>query len=120
QYNRQTGNTYAACVYEGFASLLDNAPTALDDKRIGFFSYGSGCMAEFFSGVVQRGYREHLFTDSHRAMLDTRTPVTYRQYEDIFNYGIPKDGADHVFAPYRGGAFRLAGIKDHKRRYEAK
>jgi hydroxymethylglutaryl-CoA synthase len=120
QYNRQTGNTYAACVYEGFSSLLDNAPAALDDKRIGFFSYGSGCMAEFFSGVVQRGYREHLFTDAHRAMLDTRTPVTYRQYEDIFNYGIPKDGADHVFAPYRGGAFRLAGIKDHKRRYEAK
>jgi len=120
QYNRQTGNTYAACVYEGFASLLDNAPAALDDQRIGFFSYGSGCMAEFFSGVVQRGYREHLFTDAHRAMLDTRTPVTYRQYEDIFNYGVPKDGADHVFAPYRGGPFRLAGIKDHKRRYEAK
>ena len=120
QYNRQTGNTYAACVYEGFSSLLDNASAALDDQRIGFFSYGSGCMAEFFSGVVQRGYREHLFTDAHRAMLDTRTPVTYRQYEDIFNYGIPKDGADHVFAPYRGGAFRLAGIKDHKRRYEAK
>ena len=120
QYNRQTGNTYAACVYEGFASLLDNAPAALDDQRIGFFSYGSGCMAEFFSGVVQRGYREHLFTDAHRALLATRTPVTYRQYEDIFNYGVPKDGADHVFAPYRGGAFRLAGIKDHKRRYEAK
>ena len=120
QYNRQTGNTYAACVYEAFTSLLDNAPAALDDQRIGFFSYGSGCMAEFFSGVVQRGHRPHLFTDLHRAMLDTRVPVTYRQYEDIFNYGVPKDGADHVFAPYRGGPFRLAGIKDHKRRYEAK
>lgn len=120
RYNRQTGNTYAACVYEAFCSLLDNAPAALDDQRIGFFSYGSGCMAEFFSGVVQRGYREHLFADQHRALLDTRVPVTYRQYEDIFNYGVPRDGADHVFAPYRGGAFRLAGIKDHKRRYEAK
>ena len=120
RYNRQTGNTYAACLYEGFCSLLDNAPAALDDLRIGLFSYGSGCMAEFFSGVVPRGYREHLFTDVHQAMLDTRTPVTYRQYEDIFNYGVPRDGADHVFAPYRGGPFRLAGIKDHKRRYEAK
>ncbi|NLG35060.1 MAG: hydroxymethylglutaryl-CoA synthase [Lentisphaerae bacterium] len=120
QYNRQTGNTYAACVYEALSSLLDNAPGDLDRKRIGLFSYGSGCMAEFFSGVVQKGYREHLFTDLHRAMLDTRTPLTYRQYEDIFNYGVPRDGADHVFAPYRGGPFRLAGIKDHKRRYEAK
>ncbi len=120
QYNRQTGNTYAACVFEALASLLDNAPDPLDNKRIAFFSYGSGCMAEFFSGVVQKGYRAHLFTDTHRAMLENRTPVTYRQYEDIFNYGIPKDGADHVFAPYRSGPFRLAGIKDHKRRYEAK
>ena len=119
-YNRQTGNTYAACVYEAFSSLLDNAPGDLDGQRIGFFSYGSGCMAEFFSGVVQKGYRQHLFADAHRAMLDVRTPVTYRQYEDIFNYGVPKDGADHVFAPYRGGPFRLAGIKDHKRRYEPK
>jgi hydroxymethylglutaryl-CoA synthase len=120
QYNRLTGNTYAACVFEALCALLDNAPEALDDQRIGLFSYGSGCMAEFFSGVIQRGYREHLFTDQHRAMLDTRTPVTYRQYEDIFNYGVPKDGADHVFAPYRSGPFRLAGIKAHKRRYEAK
>lgn len=119
-YNRQTGNSYSACVYEGLCSLLDQAPTALDGKRIGFFSYGSGCMAEFFSGVVQRGYREHLFTDLHRTQLEMRTMLTYRQYEDIFNYGIPKDGADHVFAPYRGGFFRLAGIRDHKRRYEAK
>ncbi len=117
-YNRQTGNTYAACVYEALACLLDNAPGDLDRRRIGLFSYGSGCMAEFFSGVVQKGYREHLFTDRHRAMLDTRAPVTYRQYEDIFNYGVPKDGADHVFAPYRAGPFRLAGVKDHKRRYE--
>ena len=119
-YNRQTGNTYAACLYEALASLLDHAPAPLDLQRLGLFSYGSGCMAEFFSGVVQKGYREHLFTDAHHAMLDSRTPVTYRQYEDIFHYGVPKDGADHVFAPYRGGPFRLAGIKDHKRRYEAK
>ncbi len=120
RYNRLTGNTYAACVYQALACLLDNAPGDLDHQRIGLFSYGSGCMAEFFSGVVQKGYRQHLFTDLHRAMIDTRAPVTYRQYEDIFNYGVPKDGADHVFAPYRGGPFRLAGIKDHKRRYEAK
>jgi hydroxymethylglutaryl-CoA synthase len=119
-YNRLTGNTYAACLYQAICSLLDNAPGDLDDRRLGLFSYGSGCMAEFFSAVVQPGYRSHIFSDAHRAMLDTRTPVTYRQYEDIFHYGVPRDGADHVFAPYRGGPFRLAGVKDHKRRYEAK
>jgi hydroxymethylglutaryl-CoA synthase len=119
-YNRQTGNTYAACLYEALTSLLDNAPAPLDNQRIGLFSYGSGCVAEFFSGVIQPGYQKHIFTQQHQEMLSTRVAVTYRQYEDIFNYGIPEDGADHVFAPYRGGPFRLAGIKDHTRRYEAK
>ena len=117
-WNRITGNTYSACVHEGLCSLLDNAPEPLDGRRIGFFSYGSGCMAEFYSGVIRPGYREHVFTDIHRTMLENRTELTYRQYEDIFNYGVPQDGGDHVFAPYRGGPFRLAGIKDHKRRYE--
>ena len=119
-YNRQTGNTYAACLYESLCSLLDHAPAPLDGQRVGLFSYGSGCVAEFFTGVIQPGYREHILTSEHQTMLAARTAVTYRQYEDIFNYGVPQDGADHVFAPYRGGPFRLAGIKDHKRRYEAK
>lgn len=119
-YNRNTGNSYSACVYETLTSLLDNAPAPLDGKRIGFFSYGSGCMAEFFSGTVIPGYQEHLFTQHHKDLLAKRTPLRYRQYEDIFTYGIPKDGTDHVFAPYRTGPFRLAGIRDHKRFYEGK
>lgn len=117
-YNRQTGNTYAACIYEGLASLLDNAPAPLDGQRIGCFSYGSGCMAEFYSLTVVPGYAQHLFTGLHRRLLADRVPLTYRQYEDIFQYGIPTDGADHIFAPYRGGPFRLASLSAHKRRYE--
>jgi len=117
-YNRATGNTYAACLYEGLCSLLDNAPAPLDGRRIGCFSYGSGCMAEFYSATVVPGYSAHLATARHRDLLAQRTPLTYRQYEDIFQYGVPTDGADHVFAPYRGGTFRLAGVSDHKRRYE--
>ena len=97
---------------------MDNAPEALDGARVGMFSYGSGCVAEYFSGMVVPGYREMLFTEAHRKMLETRMPLTFRQYEDIFQYGVPKDGQDHVFAPYRSGEFRLAGVSGHKRRYE--
>ena len=117
-YNRQTGNTYAASLYEGLASLLDNDPEDLSGQRISLFSYGSGCMAEFFSGVVQPGYRQHLFTEHHQQMLAGRSELTYRQYEDIFRYFIPDDGGDHVLAPYRTGAFRLKEIKRHVRCYE--
>jgi hydroxymethylglutaryl-CoA synthase len=118
-YNRVTGNTYAASLYEGLAALLDNDPEDLAGQRISLFSYGSGCMAEFFSGVVQPGYRAHLFAERHRRMLAGRTELTYRQYEDVFRYHVPSDGGDHVFAPYRTGFYRLQGIKQHVRLYAA-
>lgn len=118
-YNRVTGNTYAASLYEGLTSLLDTSEEDLGGRRIGLFSYGSGCMAEFFSGVVAPGYRNRLRAAAHRSMLDARIELTYRQYEDIFNLPSPVDGGEHVFAQYRTGPFRLAGFSQHKRVYEA-
>jgi len=118
-YNRLTGNTYTASLYEGLACLLDCSEAPLDGERLGLFSYGSGSVGEFFSGVVVPGYRQHLFADGHRAMLANRTALTVAQYEDIFNLCLPADGWDYEFSQYRTGPFRLAGIKAHKRLYEA-
>lgn len=118
-YNRITGNTYAASLYEGLACLLDTCSEDLGGARIGLYSYGSGCMAEFFSGVVQPGYRDALFTARHRAMFEARMELDYRQYEDIFHLALPKDGGEHTFAQYRTGPFRFAGMSQHKRIYEA-
>lgn len=117
RYNRITGNSYAASLYVGLSSLLDHA-SDLGGQRIGCYSYGSGCVAEFFSGVVQPGYQRHLFTADHHRLLEGRTELTFQQYEDIFNLPFPVDGGDHRFAPYRTGPFRLAGVSAHKRLYE--
>jgi hydroxymethylglutaryl-CoA synthase len=116
-YSRNAGNCYSASLYVGLTSLLDNAKENLSGERIGFYSYGSGCVGEFFSGVVQSGYRDALFSEEHQAMLAGRSELTFQQYEDIYNYGIPKDGGDHVFAQYRTGPFRFVGIEKHKRIY---
>lgn len=118
RYNRLTGNTYTASLYQGLTSLLDGDPADLAGGRIGLFSYGSGCMAEFFSGVVQPGYRDRLLADRHRQMLDSRIELEYQQYEDIFQLALPKDGGEHTFAQYRTGPYRLSGISQHKRIYE--
>src|SRR5471030_2653924 len=81
-YSRQTGNSYTASLYESLAGMLDLCAEPLDGRRLGLFSYGSGCMGEFFSGVVQPGYRSHLLTENHRQCLENRTELTYQQYED--------------------------------------
>lgn len=118
RYNTVTGNSYTASLYVALTSLLDTSATDLSGKRIGMFSYGSGCVAEFFSGVIQSGYRDLLFAAEHRALLDGRTELSYRQYEDIYNLAFPTDGGDHTFAQYRTGPFRLSGVTQHKRIYE--
>ena len=116
-YSRTAGNCYSASLYVGLCSLLDTAAKELVGRRIGLYSYGSGCMGEFFSGVVQPGCADVLFVDEHQALLAGRTELTFQQYEDIYNYGIPTDGGDHVFPQYRTGPFRFAGIQGHKRIY---
>ncbi|HMP90051.1 MAG TPA: hydroxymethylglutaryl-CoA synthase [Kiritimatiellia bacterium] len=118
RYNRITGNSYSASLYVGLNSLLDHTQQDLAGKRIGLYSYGSGCVAEYFSGVVQPGYRQHIRSNAHRDMLANRTELSFQQYEDIFNLRFPTDGGEHTFAQYRTGAFRLAGVNQHKRIYE--
>ena len=119
RYSRATGNCYSGSMYVGLTSLLDTADEDLSNKRIGLYSYGSGCVGEFFSGVVQPGYREHLYTDQHRKMLENRSELTYQQYEDIYNYGVPTDGGEYIFPQYKTGPYRFSGISQHKREYES-
>jgi hydroxymethylglutaryl-CoA synthase len=118
-YNRITGNTYTASLYEGLTCLLDNSAEKLDNKRVGFFSYGSGCVGEFFSGLIIPDYKKVLYTNQHKKLLESRTNVSVQQYEDIFNLTIPTDGWDYRFGEYQTGSFRLAGLQAHKRIYEA-
>jgi len=117
-YSREAGNCYTASLYVGLCSLLDNANEDLIGKRIGLYGYGSGCVGEFFSGVVQSGYRNALFTEAHQKLLVDRVELTFQQYEDIYNYGIPTDGGKYIFPQYRTGPFRFSGMESHKRLYE--
>jgi len=118
-YSRIIGNSYTASMYVALTSLLDTASEDLSGKRIGFYSYGSGCVGEFFSGTIQPGYRDVLYAKEHKKLLENRIELTYQQYEDIFNYVVPVDGGEYVFPQYKTGPFRFSGISRHKREYEA-
>jgi hydroxymethylglutaryl-CoA synthase len=118
EYSRKIGNSYTASLYVGLAALLDLTKENLAGKRLGFYSYGSGCVAEYFSGVVQPNYRDFLDTNHHEKMLAERTLLTYPEYEAFYSYPYPEDGSRCDIPHHTKGKFRLAAIDNHKRIYE--
>ncbi|MBE6447664.1 MAG: hydroxymethylglutaryl-CoA synthase [Alphaproteobacteria bacterium] len=111
-YNSIIGNSCSASLYISLISLLDNCPSDLTGKRVGMFSYGSGSVAEFFSGRIAENYRNVLFTEKHQNQLSSRSEISFKEYE-AFRMDLPVnccyENAGHVF---------LKTIEDDKRIYE--
>lgn len=116
-YNQQAGNSYAASLYVSITSLLDNCQDDLTGKRIGLYSYGSGCVAEFFSGIVQPNYQKHCHAEEHQKQLASRQELSYEQYEEFYTFKLPQDGSSRQTPRFNTGTFRLSGISDHQRLY---
>src|SRR5690625_3763554 len=118
KYSRRVGNIYTASLYLGLLSLLEQGKNLQAGNRIGLFSYGSGAVGEFFTGVLQPGFQEHLLLDKHTAMFASRKEISVAEYEKVFSEVLPIDGStveiktDHDPAP-----ICLNGIKDHMRKY---
>jgi hydroxymethylglutaryl-CoA synthase len=120
-YSRIIGNCYTAALYVGLISLLDHSDTqnhALAHQRIGFYSYGSGCIGEFFSGVIQPEYGSRLNTRYHQKLLSQRKELSTAQYEEFYQFQTPIDGSAMIIPNYKKTGFRLARLEHHKRIYE--
>ncbi len=118
-YNRVVGNSYCASLYISFCSFLDHAEQDLGNKRFGFFSYGSGCVAEFFTCIIQPGYQKHLMTNSHQSQLSNRQELSYQEYINFY-YQHPIEADNIDFANTNKGEFRLDKITDNIRYYQKK
>ncbi len=118
-YGRIVGNCYTASLYLSLISLLENTKEDLSNKRVGFYSYGSGCVAEFFSGLIQPGYRKMLDLDYHQALLGKREALSLAQYEAFYNFKQPVDGGLVTVDNHQKGLYRLSRFENHKRIYEA-
>jgi hydroxymethylglutaryl-CoA synthase len=116
-YNTVIGNSYTASMYVGLAALLDHDDD-LTGRNIGFLSYGSGSVAEFFAGSVVPGYRVHLRADQHRRAIDRRQAIDYPRYQQIHEHRFPADGGTYTLPRETTGPYRLAGLSGHKRIYE--
>lgn len=118
QYGRSVGNCYTAALYLSLISLLENTTEDLSHQRIGLYSYGSGCVAEFFSGIVQKGYQDRLQKDEHQKMLENRQSLSAEEYTTFYNFRYPVDGESLVITNHNKRQYRLAAIEQHKRIYE--
>ena len=116
-FGANTGNSYTAALYVSLLSLFCHGKKDFAGKRIGFYSYGSGSVSEFFSGVVQDGYKFAINMASIQSMLERRLALSVPQYEQYFKFKLPTDGGELKLPKLSGGRFRLASVNQHKRFY---
>lgn len=81
-YCQRVGNIMGATVLLSLASTIDNGRIE-GNKRIGIFSYGSGCCSEFYSGVVTPRSQEVLRGFKLQEQLNNRYQLSMDEYEKV-------------------------------------
>lgn len=79
-YCSKVGNVYSAALYLALCSLVSHVE--LDGpKRVGLFSYGSGCASEFYSGVLSPAAPATLGAVRISEAIESRHELTMEEYE---------------------------------------
>jgi polyketide biosynthesis 3-hydroxy-3-methylglutaryl-CoA synthase-like enzyme PksG len=128
-YSQRVGNIMGASTSLALASTIDHGDLT-QPRRIGCFSYGSGCCSEFFSGVVTAEGQRRLRQLAIARHLDQRYELSLEQYETILRgggavrFGTRNATLEPGLIPEARAALAgsrrlfLAEIKDYHRRYE--
>jgi len=117
---REVGNIYTGSVYMGLVSLLENEREKVEGKRIGIFSYGSGCGAEFLLYNMRIDISSIIDSLHFKEQLDKRKKITFEQYTQFYS----KSSEEVFYYPGEANYFKnkytkfvFTGFKDHKRQY---
>jgi len=117
---REVGNIYTGSVYMGLVSLLEAEAERVAGKRVGLFSYGSGCGAEFFVCEMKPEITKIIEGLRFQEQLNRRKRITFEQYVQICSKG----WAEILYQPLEIQTFKdtftrfaFTGLKDHKRQY---
>jgi hydroxymethylglutaryl-CoA synthase len=108
----QIGNTYTASLYLCLATILETEEKAVAGRRLGLFSYGSGCCTEFFAGVVPPAATT-IGSTGIRDAIARRTLVDVETYERLVRHG---DAGGEPPADFTGD-FLFRGVRDDRRVY---
>ena len=117
-YTKEIGNIYTGSIFLGLCALLDQTPELQAGDKIGFFSYGSGAVGEFFTGRLAPNYQHALTPSREQNLLETRHELSMTEYERTYNEAVPSDGAQHSFHhPFDNAPIQLRMIDQHQRQY---
>ncbi len=117
---QEVGNIYTGSVYMGLVSLLESEREKVEGKKVGLFSYGSGCGAEFFVCNIKPGIGKILDSLSFSEQLNNRKRLTFEQYIQFYS----KSGEEVHYYPEEAKGFKnkftrfvFTGFQGHKRQY---
>ena len=129
RYIRRMGGTYASSPLIGLMGVVDGSEDLRPGDRVSLYSYGSGCCAEFYSGLIGPAAREVVRAAALAEMLDERHPVSVEEYEqverertryiDCGDYEPSLAGLDGWYARHYEGKGYLVfrGMRDYYRHY---
>jgi polyketide biosynthesis 3-hydroxy-3-methylglutaryl-CoA synthase-like enzyme PksG len=129
QYPQQVGNIYAGTVFLALASTIDNA--VIDgERRVGVFSYGSGCASEFYSAVITPASQRAVRAMGIREALDARYSLSTDEYDELLaataelkfgtqDFTFDLDRFPQITKARFDGGRRLVlrGVRDYHREY---
>lgn len=113
-YGQRVGNTAGGSIFVALAGVIDAGDLSVP-RRIGVFSYGSGCCSEFFSGVVTPEAQHRLRALGIADALDRRYRLSLEEYElllrgdAVVRFGTRDAELDHAVLPGAWEAAAQAG-----------
>lgn len=87
QYCVRVGNVYSGTVYLALCGLIDHADLSTP-KRVGLYSYGSGCSSEFYSGIITATSQQKLAAFRIDEALTRRYALTMSEYDQLLNLNL--------------------------------
>ena len=101
-YSQKVGNIYTGSLFLGLLSLLENTDSLKAGDKIALYSYGSGAVAEFFSGQLVEGYESSIWIKNRLNKLNQRTALSLLTIEKIFFEEVDLD---------ESGSAKFSGLK---------
>jgi polyketide biosynthesis 3-hydroxy-3-methylglutaryl-CoA synthase-like enzyme PksG len=81
-YCQRVGNIMGGTVFLNLSSTIDKGQFD-SPKRVGCFSYGSGCCSEFYSGIVTNQGQERQHGFEIERQLDERYKLSMDEYDSL-------------------------------------